>query len=93
MGGFTKVLTRHIKIWGLLSIRYIMNLKPISLGKELVEQGTKSGVLEKRPDNSVWADLTDDGLDSKLLLRSDGTSVYMTQDLGNCPPTVFRVRH
>lgn len=52
------------------------------LGKELVENGLKSGVLYKKEDGSVWIDLTSDGLDHKLLLRSDGTSVYMTQDLG-----------
>jgi arginyl-tRNA synthetase len=52
------------------------------LGKKLVEEGLNSGVLHKRDDGSVWIDLTDEGLDEKLLLRSDGTSVYMTQDLG-----------
>ena len=52
------------------------------LGKELVEEGLRKGVFYRRPDNSVWIDLTADGLDEKLLLRGDGTSVYMTQDLG-----------
>lgn len=52
------------------------------LGKEIVEEGLKRGVLYRKEDNSVWVDLTSDGLDEKLLLRSDGTSVYMTQDLG-----------
>lgn len=52
------------------------------LGKKIVDDGLKRGVLYSREDNSVWADLTADGLDEKLLLRSDGTSVYMTQDLG-----------
>ncbi len=52
------------------------------LGKSLVEEGLKKGVLYKKDDGSVWIDLTADGLDQKLLLRSDGTSVYMTQDLG-----------
>ena len=52
------------------------------LGKELVQKGLDSGVFVKDPDGSVWCDLTADGLDRKLLLRSDGTSVYMTQDLG-----------
>lgn len=52
------------------------------LGKELVEEGLKKGVFYRRPDSSVWIDLTADGLDEKLLLRGDGTSVYMTQDLG-----------
>ena len=52
------------------------------LGKALVEEGVGKGVFERRPDGSVWIDLTGEGLDEKLLLRSDGTSVYMTQDLG-----------
>lgn len=52
------------------------------LGKDLVNEGIASGVLFKKEDGSVWIDLTPDGLDQKLLLRSDGTSVYMTQDLG-----------
>ncbi|HEY4789159.1 MAG TPA: arginine--tRNA ligase [Bacteroidales bacterium] len=52
------------------------------LGKAIVQKGLEQGILFSKPDNSVWADLTKDGLDEKLLLRSDGTSVYMTQDLG-----------
>lgn len=52
------------------------------LGKSIVEEGLRKGVLFKKEDNSVWVDLTADGLDQKLLLRGDGTSVYMTQDLG-----------
>ncbi|MDR3273131.1 MAG: arginine--tRNA ligase [Flavobacteriaceae bacterium] len=52
------------------------------LGKNIVEDGRKKGVLFQKEDGSVWADLTEEGLDQKLLLRSDGTSVYMTQDLG-----------
>ena len=52
------------------------------LGKSLVEEGLRKGVFYRRADNSVWIDLTADGLDEKLLLRGDGTSVYMTQDLG-----------
>jgi len=52
------------------------------LGKDVVEQGLASGVFYKKPDGSVWIDLTEDGLDEKLVLRSDGTSVYMTQDIG-----------
>ncbi len=51
-------------------------------GKEKVEEGLEKGIFYRRPDGSVWADLTADGLDEKLLLRSDGTSVYMTQDIG-----------
>lgn len=56
------------------------------LGKSIVDEGLRKGVFYRRPDNSVWIDLTGDGLDEKLLLRGDGTSVYMTQDLG----TAFR---
>ena len=56
------------------------------LGKSLVEEGLAKEVFYRRADNSVWIDLTGDGLDEKLLLRGDGTSVYMTQDLG----TAFR---
>ncbi len=51
-------------------------------GKAKVEEGLAKGLFERHEDNSVWADLTDEGLDRKLLLRSDGTSVYMTQDIG-----------
>ena len=51
-------------------------------GKRKVEEGLKKGLFFKKEDGSVWADLTNDGLDQKLLLRSDGTSVYMTQDIG-----------
>ena len=51
-------------------------------GKEKVEEGLNKGIFYRREDGSVWADLTSDGLDEKLLLRSDGTSVYMTQDIG-----------
>ena len=52
------------------------------IGKEIIEKGLKSGLFYKKQDNSVWVDLTDEGLDEKILIRSDGTSVYMTQDLG-----------
>ena len=52
------------------------------LGKALVQKGLDMGIFERHNDGSVWCDLTADGLDKKLLLRSDGTSVYMTQDLG-----------
>ncbi len=51
-------------------------------GKAKVEEGLGKGLFERHDDNSVWADLTNEGLDQKLLLRSDGTSVYMTQDIG-----------
>ena len=52
------------------------------LGKDLINEGLAKGIFFKKEDNSVWVDLTDEGLDQKLLLRGDGTSVYMTQDLG-----------
>ena len=52
------------------------------LGKAIVLEALKKGILYRKEDNSVWADLTDSGLDHKVLLRSDGTSVYMTQDIG-----------
>ncbi|WP_420153078.1 arginine--tRNA ligase [Siphonobacter sp.] len=52
------------------------------LGKDIIEEGLEKGVFYRRPDNSVWIDLTADGLDEKLVLRSNGTSVYITQDLG-----------
>lgn len=52
------------------------------LGKSVVEEGLQKGVFYKKEDGSVWCDLTDDGLDEKLVLRSDGTAVYMTQDIG-----------
>lgn len=52
------------------------------VGKQKVEEGLRKGLFVRKDDNSVWADLTSDGLDQKLLLRADGTSVYMTQDIG-----------
>lgn len=52
------------------------------LGKDIIEEGLSKGVFFKKEDNSVWIDLTADGLDEKLVLRGDGTSVYITQDLG-----------
>ncbi|MDY8134386.1 arginine--tRNA ligase [Aquimarina sp. 2201CG5-10] len=52
------------------------------LGKDNIEEGLKKGVFFKKEDGSVWCDLTDEGLDEKLVLRSDGTAVYMTQDIG-----------
>jgi len=52
------------------------------LGRKIVLDALGKGILEKKPDGSVWADLTSDGLDEKILLRSDGTAVYITQDLG-----------
>jgi len=52
------------------------------LGKDLIQNGLNKGIFYRKDDGSVWVDLSDEGLDQKLLLRSDGTSVYMTQDLG-----------
>lgn len=52
------------------------------VGRDLVKKGVEDGLFEQRPDGSIWCDLTADGLDQKLLLRSDGTAVYMTQDMG-----------
>ena len=52
------------------------------LGKEFVSEGLKTGVFFKKEDGSVWCDLTEEGLDEKIVLRSDGTAVYMTQDIG-----------
>jgi len=52
------------------------------LGKDIIEEGLSKGVFFRKPDDSVWIDLTEDGLDEKLVLRGDGTSVYITQDLG-----------
>jgi arginyl-tRNA synthetase len=52
------------------------------LGKQVVQFGLEKGIFEKDPDGSVWIDLTSDGLDRKIVLRSDGTAVYMTQDIG-----------
>ncbi len=52
------------------------------LGKDIIEEGLKNNVFYKKEDGSVWCDLTKDGIDDKLVLRSDGTAVYMTQDIG-----------
>lgn len=54
------------------------------LGKDIVEEGLKEGVFYKRENGSVWIDLSDEGMDEKLVLRGDGTSVYITQDMGTC---------
>lgn len=59
------------------------------LGKDVVEEGLQKGIFYKKEDGSVWIDLTDDGLDEKIVLRSDGTAVYMTQDIGTA---IQRVR-
>lgn len=62
--------------------KYYYESNTYLLGKEFIEEGLKSGVFFKKEDGSVWCDLTDDGLDEKIVLRSDGTAVYMTQDIG-----------
>ena len=61
---------------------YYYESNPYLLGKEVVQFGLEKGIFEKDPDGSVWIDLTADGLDRKIVLRSDGTAVYMTQDIG-----------
>lgn len=70
------------KMMGIAFDRIYHESQTYLLGKAIVQKGLEQGILYAKPDNSVWADLTKDGLDEKLLLRSDGTSVYMTQDLG-----------
>jgi arginyl-tRNA synthetase len=62
--------------------KYYYESNTYLLGKDTVEEGLAKGVFFKKPDGSVWIDLTEDGLDQKLVLRADGTSVYITQDLG-----------
>lgn len=76
--GFDKTYTRL----GLHFDKYYYESQTYLLGKKIVEDGLQRGVLFKKDDNSVWIDLTSEGLDQKLLLRGNGTSVYMTQDLG-----------
>lgn len=61
---------------------YYYESKTYLLGKEFIAQGLEKGLFYKKEDGSVWCDLTEEGLDEKLLLRSDGTAVYMTQDIG-----------
>ncbi|MBC3847679.1 arginine--tRNA ligase [Winogradskyella echinorum] len=62
--------------------KYYYESETYLLGKEFIAEGLKTGVFEQDPDGSVWCDLTEDGLDRKIVLRSDGTAVYMTQDIG-----------
>ncbi|WP_214070507.1 arginine--tRNA ligase [Mucilaginibacter sp. dw_454] len=62
--------------------KYYYESNTYLLGKDIVEEGLASGVFFKKEDGSVWIDLTDEGLDQKLVLRADGTSVYITQDMG-----------
>ena len=70
------------KSMGVSFDRFYYESQTYLLGKSLVLDGLKNGTLFKKDDGSIWADLTGDGLDQKVLLRSDGTSVYMTQDIG-----------
>lgn len=73
------------KTYSLLGVSFDKNYyesETYLLGKNIIEEGLKKGVLYERDDSSVWINLDNEGLDEKLLLRSDGTSVYMTQDLG-----------
>lgn len=76
--GFAKTYTRL----GVHFDSYYYESDTYLLGKETVKDGLSKGVFYKKKDGSVWVDLSDEGLDEKLLLRADGTSVYMTQDLG-----------
>jgi arginyl-tRNA synthetase len=62
--------------------KYYYESNTYLLGKDIIEEGLQKGVFFKKEDGSVWIDLTEDGLDQKLVLRADGTSVYITQDLG-----------
>lgn len=62
--------------------KYYYESQTYLLGKEFISEGLKTGVFFKKEDGSVWCDLTEDGLDEKIVLRSDGTAVYMTQDIG-----------
>jgi len=62
--------------------KYYYESNTYILGKDIVEEGLQKNVFEKDPDGSVWIDLTEDGLDRKIVLRADGTSVYITQDIG-----------
>ncbi|MDY2587532.1 arginine--tRNA ligase [Winogradskyella aquimaris] len=62
--------------------KYYYESQTYLLGKEFVSEGLKKGVFYKKEDGSVWCDLTEDGLDEKIVLRADGTAVYMTQDIG-----------
>ncbi|MBL4678341.1 MAG: arginine--tRNA ligase [Mucilaginibacter sp.] len=70
------------KALGVSFDKYYYESDTYLLGKDIVEEGLQKGVFFKKEDGSVWIDLTEDGLDQKLVLRADGTSVYITQDLG-----------
>lgn len=81
-GWVLKGFDESYKALGITFDKVYYESKTYLLGKELVQKGLDMGVFVKDPDGSVWCDLTADGLDRKLLIRSDGTSVYITQDLG-----------
>ncbi|MEN7550575.1 arginine--tRNA ligase [Rapidithrix thailandica] len=70
------------KLMGVTFDKYYYESNTYLLGKDIVEEGQQKGVFYQKEDNSVWVDLSEEGLDEKLLLRGDGTSVYMTQDMG-----------
>ena len=70
------------KMLGVDFKKYYYESDTYLLGKDIIEEGLQKDVLFRKEDGSVWIDLTDDGLDQKLVLRADGTSVYITQDLG-----------
>ncbi|HSJ69921.1 MAG TPA: arginine--tRNA ligase [Anditalea sp.] len=70
------------KRMGVLFDKFYYESETYLLGKDIVEEGLEKGVFYKKEDGSVWVDLSDEGLDEKLVLRADGTSVYITQDLG-----------
>jgi arginyl-tRNA synthetase len=70
------------KTLGVAFDKYYYESNTYLLGKDIIEEGLAKGVFFKKEDGSVWIDLTEDGLDQKLVLRADGTSVYITQDLG-----------
>lgn len=76
--GFGKTYTRL----GVSFDKYYYESNTYKLGKDIIAEGLEKGVFFRKEDGSVWIDLTADGLDQKLVLRSDGTSVYMTQDIG-----------
>jgi arginyl-tRNA synthetase len=74
--------SRTYRKLGVAFDKYYYESNTYLLGKDIVDEGLASGVFFKKDDGSVWIDLTDDGLDQKLVLRADGTSVYITQDMG-----------
>ncbi len=76
--GFAQTYTRM----GVTFDKYYYESETYLLGKDIIDEGLRKNVFYRRPDGSVWIDLRPDGLDEKLVLRADGTSVYMTQDLG-----------